>query len=123
MDQKLFFGINNDEWREPQIVRSGYEINELSISGNRLFHQIPPPDFAYITETQSGYQIGFDCPKDQLDQTIEPETVIRQLEDSQSKIPDWIRNTMKWYAEEKISEQEMINALQFMIKEELIKLD
>jgi hypothetical protein len=30
---------------------------------------------------------------------------------------------MKWYAEEKISEQEMINALQYLIKEGTIKLD
>jgi TusA-related sulfurtransferase len=49
--------------------------------------------------------------------------LITQLEVSQSQIPEWIKNTMKWYAEEKISQQEMINALQFMIKEKIIKLD
>ena len=123
IDQKLFFGINNGEWREPQIVRTGYEINQHSISGNTLLNQISPPDFAYITETKSGYEIGFDCPKNQLEQTTEPETMITQLESSQSKIPEWVKNTMKWYAEEKISEQEMINALQYLIKEGTIKLD
>jgi len=123
-DQKLFFGTNNGQWREPQIVRSGYEIYQQSISGNILLYQIPPPDFAYITETKSGYEIGFDCPKNQLEQTTEPETLITQLDISQkSQIPDWIKNTMKWYAEDKISEQEMINALQYLIKEGTIKLD
>jgi len=124
IDQKFFFGTNNGDWREPQIVRTGYEINQQSISGDTLLYQIPPPDFTYITETQSGYEIGFDCPKNQLEQTPEPETLITQLEISQkSQIPDWIKNTMKWYADEKISEQEMINALQYLIKEGTIKLD
>jgi len=123
-DQKLFFGINNREWREPQVARSGYEINQQSISGNTLLHQISPPDFAYITVTQSGYEIGFDCPKNQLEQTPDTETLITQLKISkQSQIPDWVKNTMRWYAEEKISEQEMINALQFLVKEGTIKLD
>ena len=121
-DQKLFFGTNGIKWREPEIVRSGYDIDQQIISGNTLLHQIPPPDFAHITETQSGYEIGFNCPKNQLEQT--PETLITRLEISQkSLIPDWIKNTMKWYAEEKISEQEMINALQYLIKERIIKLD
>jgi hypothetical protein len=30
---------------------------------------------------------------------------------------------MKWYVEEKISEQEMINALQYLIVESIIKID
>jgi hypothetical protein len=123
-DQKLFFGTNNGEWREPQIVRSGYEIEQQIISGDTLLHQIPPPDFASITETQNGYEIGFDCPKNQLEQTPESDKLITQLETSQeSQIPDWVKNTMKWYAEEKISEQEMINALQYLVKEGTIKLD
>ena len=122
IDQKLFFGTNNREWQEPQIVRWGYEIDQQSISGDTLIHQISPPDFAYITETQNGYEIGFDCPKNQFEQT--PETLMTQLKISQkSQIPDWVKNTMKWYVEEKISEQEMINALQYLIKEGTIKLD
>jgi len=123
-DQKLFFGINNREWREPQVARSGYEINQQSISGNTLLHQISPPDFAYITVTQSGYEIGFDCPKNQLEQTPDTETLITHLKISKkSQIPDWVKNTMRWYAEEKISEQEMINALQYLVKEGTIKLE
>jgi len=43
--------------------------------------------------------------------------------DESTKIPDWIRNTMQWYIDGSISEEEMISALQYLIKEEIIKLD
>jgi len=39
------------------------------------------------------------------------------------KIPDWIRNTMQWYLDGVISEDEMISAIQFLVKEGIIKLD
>jgi len=55
--------------------------------------------------------------------TPEPETIITQFQTSQkSQIPDWIKNTMKWYVEGKISEQEMIDALQFLVKEGILKI-
>ena len=31
------------------------------------------------------------------------------------KIPDWVRNIFIWYAEEQISEDELLNAIQFLI--------
>jgi hypothetical protein len=39
------------------------------------------------------------------------------------KIPEWIKNTMGWFAEGLISEDEMIAAIQFLVKEGIIKLD
>ncbi len=39
------------------------------------------------------------------------------------KIPDWIRNTMQWYLDGVISEDEMISAIQFLVKEGIIILD
>lgn len=41
---------------------------------------------------------------------------------SQEKIPEWIKNTMKWFIEGKVSEDEMINAIQFLVKEGIIKI-
>jgi len=38
------------------------------------------------------------------------------------KIPDWVKNTFKWYVEGAISEDELINAIQFLIKEGIIKI-
>ncbi len=37
-------------------------------------------------------------------------------------IPDWIKNVFVWYGEDKISEEEVINALQWLIKEEILKI-
>ncbi len=39
------------------------------------------------------------------------------------KIPDWVKNTMKWYLDGSISENEMIAAIQFLVKEGIIKLN
>jgi len=38
------------------------------------------------------------------------------------KLPDWVRNNFIWYAENKISGDELIGALQFLIKEGIIKV-
>jgi len=38
----------------------------------------------------------------------------------QSKIPEWVRNIFVWYAQDEISEKELLNALQFLINEKII---
>ncbi len=40
----------------------------------------------------------------------------------EQKIPDWVKNTFKWFVEGQISEDEVINAIQFLIKEGIIKI-
>jgi hypothetical protein len=44
-------------------------------------------------------------------------------ESNSTQIPDWIRNTMQWYLDGVISEDEMISAIQFLVKEGIIILD
>jgi hypothetical protein len=39
-----------------------------------------------------------------------------------SKIPNWFRTTAGWWSEEKISDEEFLNALQYVVKNEIIKL-
>jgi len=39
------------------------------------------------------------------------------------KIPDWIKNTMQWFLDGIVSEDEMIASIQFLVKEGIIKLD
>ena len=41
----------------------------------------------------------------------------------QSKIPEWVRNIFVWYAEDSISEKELLQALQYLIKEKIIQVD
>jgi len=38
------------------------------------------------------------------------------------EVPEWVRNIFVWYSEKKISEDELIGALQFLIKEGIIKV-
>jgi hypothetical protein len=40
-----------------------------------------------------------------------------------SKIPNWFRSTAGWWSEEKISDEEFLNALQYVVKNEIIKLE
>lgn len=47
---------------------------------------------------------------------IQSEPIIKQ------KIPDWVKNTMQWYLDGSISENEMISAIQFLVKEGIIKM-
>ncbi len=39
-----------------------------------------------------------------------------------TKIPNWIKDTMKWYVEGQISEDEMITVLEFLIGQNVIKI-
>ena len=39
-----------------------------------------------------------------------------------TKIPKWVKDTMKWYVEGQISENEMIIVLEFLIEQNVIKI-
>jgi len=41
----------------------------------------------------------------------------------ESKIPDWVRNVFVWYAENSISEKELLNALQYLINQKIIQVE
>ena len=38
------------------------------------------------------------------------------------KIPDWVRNIFIWYGQELISEVELLNAIQYLIDTEILKV-
>jgi len=40
-----------------------------------------------------------------------------------NEIPTWIRNNAKWWAKNQISENEFLSAMQFLVKENIIKLE
>ena len=66
-------------------------------------------------ETTKRNQTQIDPPSLELDEG--------PSDQSSQKIPDWVKRTMGWYAEGLISEDEMIAAIQFLVKEGIIKLD
>ena len=49
-------------------------------------------------------------------------SIVKPTPEPESKLPDWVRNIFIWYAEGTVSEGELINALQFLIKEGILKI-
>ena len=41
---------------------------------------------------------------------------------SESLVPAWVKNTAKWFGEDKISEKEFVSAIEYLIKKNIIKL-
>jgi hypothetical protein len=39
------------------------------------------------------------------------------------KIPDWVKNIFGWYYLDRITEDEVIGAIQYLVKVDIIKLD
>ncbi|MBI3841878.1 MAG: hypothetical protein HY295_01830 [Thaumarchaeota archaeon] len=40
-----------------------------------------------------------------------------------SKIPDWVRNISKWWSEGKVSDQEFINAIKYLVEKKIMQID
>ena len=38
-------------------------------------------------------------------------------------VPDWVKNTAGWWAAEGISETEFVNAIEFLVKENIIQVN
>jgi len=53
-----------------------------------------------------------------LKETIQPPPA----PEPKPKIPEWVRNIFIWYAEDRISEDELIESLEFLIREGIIKV-
>ena len=45
------------------------------------------------------------------------------IQSSYAVVPDWVKNTAKWYGEDKISEKEFLNAIRYMINNGIMTLD
>ena len=69
--------------------------------------------FYWFPTDDTYYQIG----------TIILENTNKSLAIQDVKIPNWVKNTMRWYIDGSISENEMILAIQFLVKSGIIKLN
>lgn len=50
-------------------------------------------------------------------------SIVTDIPIDTQKIPNWIKDTFGWFSEDKITEQEMINALKFLIEKNIIKIE
>ena len=54
-------------------------------------------------------------------EVIEEPEVTEPKPESVPKVPEWVRNIFIWYAEEKISEDDLLGAIQFLIDQGILK--
>ncbi len=55
--------------------------------------------------------------------TNDQSTIIQRNELASSKLPEWIRNVFVWYADGKVSENELLNSIKYLVQEKIIILD
>ena len=70
-----------------------------------------------------GYHIGtvtFEVVEESATITEGSEAITQE---SIQKVPNWVRNIFIWYASEQISEDELLNAIKFLVNQEIINLN
>lgn len=55
--------------------------------------------------------------------TVDGQTFVEEIQISKQKIPEWVRNIFVWYAQDQVSEEELLNAIKFLVQQDIIKLD
>jgi hypothetical protein len=55
--------------------------------------------------------------------TANGQTFVEEIQISEQKIPQWVRNIFVWYAQDQVSEDELLNAIKFLVQQDIIKLD
>lgn len=65
---------------------------------------------------------------DSIEEELAPIDEVESLqvsnsEQSESKIPRWVHDIFVWYAEETISENELLSAIEYLISEEIISVE
>jgi hypothetical protein len=55
--------------------------------------------------------------------TVDGKTFVEEVEITKQKIPNWVRNIFVWYAQDQVSEDELLNAIKFLVQQDIIKLD
>jgi len=87
------------------------------------------PEMSWVPEIPRTYDVTFEIfealeSKEVLDDPLHLTLVVDPSTEIElpSKLPDWVRNIFIWYAEDRISEDELLGAIQFLIKEGIIKV-
>jgi len=55
--------------------------------------------------------------------TFDDKPISIQRNESNTKLPEWIRNVFVWYADGKVSENELLNSIKYLVQEKIIVLD
>ena len=113
IDDNLY-GVQILHYLEP-----GDEANIVGDYGLRIFSEYGP------TSLSSTFSIIQSSKPVIVTQNIE-ESEVETLEietSEQSKIPAWVHDIFVWYADETISENDLLSAIEYLISEEIIVID
>jgi hypothetical protein len=115
IDDNLF-GVQILHYLEP-----GDEANIVGDYSLRIFSEYGP------TSASSMFSIIQSSKPVIITQSIEEvdtEVELLEIETSeQSKIPAWVHDIFVWYADETISENDLLSAIEYLISEEIINID
>ena len=50
------------------------------------------------------------------------EIIVERESNQEKKIPDWIKNIFSWYVEDKVTENELLEAIEFLINQNIIQI-
>ena len=122
LDQRFFIGSKNDNFWVTDTFQ-GWTLHEqdeseaLVVDVHILMRHIVPPQFVLFENNNGFYEVGFE--KTQVESI--PNSYNEYTSDN--KIPDWVRNIFIWYGEEQISEDELLNAIKFLVNQGIINLN
>jgi len=54
---------------------------------------------------------------------VDGQIFVEEIEVSKQKIPQWVREIFVWYAQDQVSEQELLNAIKYLVQQNIINLD
>lgn len=102
-----------------------FDVDKINQKTNDFFNQI----LEEFGDMNSLYDIETDHynnKEKQLEWNEKLKSILNSFEtepiSSKSKIPDWVRNIFVWYGQNKIGEEDLLNAIQFLIREGIIKV-
>ena len=105
----------------------GYEYEKIILESHAKAHHISPPEFVLFENNYGVYEVGFELT---LAEAQENARVLAEAQEkdaynqySNDKIPNWIKDIFVWYGQDKISEDELLNAIKYLIIEKILIID
>jgi len=91
------------------------ETREVRVSSDRVFNFQTVVDESIVNGTYTVFANYRDIKSHEIAVDIQYEG-----NDDQSKIPQWIKNSVKWWAEDKINEHDFILGIQYLIRQGIL---
>jgi hypothetical protein len=91
------------------------ETREVRVSSDRVFNFQTVVDESIVNGTYTVFANYRDIKSHEVAVDIQYEG-----EDVQSKIPQWVKNSVKWWAEDKINEHDFILGIQYLIRQGIL---